>query len=368
MEELGLNKKEIEKLAKDYKSRDLGYHKAVSTMTTPAHPIARMFYDLFYDSNLGDPSLFQGTKAMEVETVEMLGHLLGLKVPLGYITSGGHEANIQAIRIACNISGKRKGNIIVPESSHFSFDKIADILNITVKKAELDDEYRVSTDAVSRMIDDETVGLVGIAGTTELGQVDPIKELSELAVDKDLFLHIDAAFGGLVLPFLPKVEPFDFSLEGVSSMTVNPHKMGMSMLPAGGLILREEEYLDVISAESPYLNTKRSFTLTGVRCGASVASAFGTLKFFGKKGMRELVGECMRNVSRLTEGFSELGLSLAVDPPMNIMGVLEPSAVIEKLEAKGWSYALSNLPRSLRVICMPHVNREIVEELLGDLS
>jgi len=67
--------------------------------------------------------------------------------------------------------------------------------------------------------------------------------LAELALSNDLFLHVDAAFGGFVIPFLDRKYDFDFSVKGVSSITADPHKMGMSTIPAGGLLFREEACL-----------------------------------------------------------------------------------------------------------------------------
>jgi len=72
------------------------------------------------------------------------------------------------------------------------------------------------------LVDERTVALVGIAGTTEFGQVDPIEGLAKIALERKIHLHVDAAFGGFVLPFLEGDWRWDFRVPGVSSITIDP--------------------------------------------------------------------------------------------------------------------------------------------------
>jgi len=136
-----------------------------------------------------------------------------------------------------------------------------------MRKVPLDGEFRMDGDRASDLVDRNTCALVGIAGTTEYGVVDPIRELSAIALDHGIFLHVDAAFGGMVLPFLEKAPPFDFSLPGVSSIAVDPHKMGMSTIPAGVLLLRDKAALCSLAVDTPYLSVKQEYTLSGTRPG-----------------------------------------------------------------------------------------------------
>ena len=109
-------------------------------MCTLPHPIAVKAHDMFLETNLGDPGLFPGVAELEERVVQMLGELLGCADASGYVSTGGTESNIQAIRAARNEAGKKDGNIVVPASAHFSFDKIGDLLSLEVRKAELDSE------------------------------------------------------------------------------------------------------------------------------------------------------------------------------------------------------------------------------------
>jgi tyrosine decarboxylase/aspartate 1-decarboxylase len=250
----GTDEKTVESILSELKGRDTPYERILSSMCTYPHPIAAKAHQQFIEANLGDPGLFAGTAWIEREVVRMLGGLYNNPDAHGYITTGGTESNIQAIHAIRNARNMREPNIIVPASAHFSFDKVADILRVEVKKADLTHELMVDISSVEDLIDDNTIGIVGIAGTTEFGQIDPIKNLSDLAMASNLFLHVDAAFGGFVIPFLQENYEFDFTLPGVTSMAADPHKMGFSIIPAGGLLFRDPSYMDGLSVDTPYLS------------------------------------------------------------------------------------------------------------------
>jgi tyrosine decarboxylase/aspartate 1-decarboxylase len=184
------------------RAKDLSYERILSSMCTPPHPIALKAHQKFQETNLGDPGLFPGSADLEQQAVRMIAEMLGHPQACGYLSTGGTESNIQAIRAARNAHDFRDGNIVVPKSAHFSFDKIGDLLCLEIRKADLDRDLKVDVGSVEDLIDDKTVSIVGIAGTTEFGQVDPIDQLGKLALDSGIHLHVDAAFGGFVLPFL----------------------------------------------------------------------------------------------------------------------------------------------------------------------
>jgi len=375
MEERGMSKEAVESLLQEKKLEDLSYKRILSSMCTYPHEIAVYAHTMFLESNLGDSGLFPGTKEMENRVIRMIGSLQGKDDAAGYISTGGTESNIQAIRAIRNKKrkeGLREMNIIVPESAHFSFDKIADLLSIEVRKASLDEELRVDVNSVERLIDDKTIGLVGIAGTTEFGQIDPIKELSDIALEKDLFLFVDAAFGGFVIPFLEVKYEFDFSLEGVSAISVDPHKMGMSTIPAGCLLFRAESYLEELAVPTPYLTTKEQYSLTGTRSGASAAATYAVLKYLGREGLKRIVGECIRLTGILVNGAKRIGISPVIEPVMNVVALRFPETEVERimnaLAERRWRVSVTRKPKSLRLIIMPHVNEETIHLFLDELE
>ncbi|MCS7118853.1 MAG: tyrosine decarboxylase MfnA [Archaeoglobaceae archaeon] len=355
---------------KKFREMDIPYSRVLSSMCTVSHEIAIKAHQLFINTNLGDPGIFPGTVELEKRLIEMIGELLHCKTPFGYICSGGTEANIQGIRSARNIKTKNKPNIVIPKTAHFSFEKICDILRIEVRRADVDESYKVEVGEVESLIDENTVAIVGIAGTTELGQIDPIVELSKLAEEKDIPLHIDAAFGGLVIPFMDKPYPFDFINKGVTSITIDPHKMGMATIPAGGIVFRDEKFLKSLEVETPYLTSRMQFTLTGTRPGTGVASAYAVLRALGFSGMREIVKQCLKNTKILVEEMSQLGFEPVIKPVMNVVAFRSENAedLKSELYRRRWVISTIRNPKAMRFVIMPHVTEEVIKYFISELK
>jgi tyrosine decarboxylase/aspartate 1-decarboxylase len=370
MNQKGCPEHKVMALLSNAMRKDASYEKVLSAMCTRPHPVAVKAHMQFIESNMGDFGLFPGTKELEEKVIKMMGEMLGDGNACGYITTGGTESNIQALRTARNLCNKKHPNVVVPASAHFSFDKIADILGIEIRKAALDSEFKVDVGSAVALIDDNTIAIVGIAGTTEFGQIDPIDKLAELALSHNLFLHVDAAFGGFVIPFLDRKYDFDFSVKGVTSITADPHKMGMSTIPAGGLLFREEACLLPLEIDTPYLTIRKQHSLTGTRSGGAVAAAYAVMMHLGMEGYREIVGRCMKMTGRLVEGAKELGVEPLIDPVMNIVAldVPELDEVRKKLRVKGWATSITRTPRAMRLVIMPHLSEKALEFFISDLG
>jgi tyrosine decarboxylase/aspartate 1-decarboxylase len=361
MRKAGCSEEELFSFLARKKQLDLYPCHILSSMCTRPHPVAVRAHCMFMETNLGDPGLFRGTASLEQLLIERLGELFHCSTACGYATSGGTESNIQALRIARTLAGKERPNVILPESAHFSFKKACDILGLEARPVLLDRDYRVDAGKVAEAIDGNTCCIVGVAGTTEYGMVDPIGELAAMALDHGIFFHVDAAFGGLVLPFLPVSPPFDFSLPGVTSIAVDPHKMGMSTIPAGCLLLKNEEDLCSLSVDTPYLTVKQEFTLSGTRPGGPAVGALAVLEYLGREGMEAIVAGCMENTRRLIDGMESFGIPRAVTPDVNV-ATFEPVTI-----PPPWQVSWTRNGH-LRIICMPHVHAGIIESFLKDIG
>lgn len=378
MDKKGITKDRVFQLLQNYKKQNMTHRsgRILGSMCTCPHEVGVEAYFMFLESNLGDPGLFKGTKTMEDEVIAMLGELLGKKDVYGNIITGGTEANIMAMRAARNLRRIKDPEIIVPKSAHFSFKKAADMLGLKMMEAELDENYRVDVNSVKELISEETVAVVGIAGTTELGKIDPIEELSKLCVEKDIYLHVDAAFGGFSIPFLNQIgydfPKFDFSLPGVYSITIDPHKMGLAPIPTGGILFREKRYLDVMSIETPYLTEDCQSTIVGTRTGASTAATWALLKYLGMEGYQKVASQCMEITHILAQGVKDAGFKLVTQPQLNIVSFVGEKISVEdiaqKLEEKGWAVSIASHPKAIRIIVMPHLKREHIETFLKDLN
>jgi tyrosine decarboxylase/aspartate 1-decarboxylase len=378
MEEKGITKDRVFELLRNYKKRDMTHRsgRILGSMCTCPHEVGLKAYHMFLESNLGDPGLFQGTKTMENEVIATLGQLLGENNVYGHIITGGTEANIMAMRAARNMRRIKDPEIIVPKSAHFSFKKAADILCLKMREAQLDSQYRVDINSVKELISDKTVAVVGIAGTTELGKIDPIEELSDICLEREIFLHVDAAFGGFSIPFLNQVgydlPKFDFSLPGVCSVTIDPHKMGLAPIPTGGILFRDKSYLDVMSVETPYLTEENQSTIVGTRTGASTAATWALLKHLGSEGYQKIASRCMELTKFLAQGIKDTGFQLITEPQLNIVAFtgegIAPCDIAKLLDEKGWAVSIASHPKSVRIIVMPHVKEEHIRAFLEDLK
>lgn len=382
MQEKPIDKEEILKELDEIHKLDNDYAdgRILGSMCTEAHPFAKEVYCKFLDTNLGDPGLFKGTKFIEDEVIKSIGNLLSLDNAYGNIVTGGTEANIMAIRAARNHARKYKGiadgEIIIPESAHFSFKKAADMLNLNIVEAKLDENYKIDVDALKDVISDKTVAIVAIAGTTELGLIDPIEEISQIAHENNIYFHVDAAFGGFSIPFLKEIgydlPVFDFSLPGVCSITVDPHKMGLAPIPAGGIIFRKEEYLNVMAVDSPYLTVKTQSTVVGTRIGASSAATYAIMKYFGREGYCKIAENLMNNTKFLKEGLEEIGYDVVCEPELNIVAFnhpeLDADVLSQKLEKLNWKVSVAKCPVAIRIVLMNHIKKSHLKELLEDLK
>jgi len=338
-------------------------------MCTKPHPIAQKAYMMFLNSNLGDPGLFPGSVNLEKEVIDQLSSLLHGEGCKGFIVSGGTEANLLALLAARNMARIAKAEVILSESAHFSFTKICSLLNLKPVYATLDSDFKVDASSVEKCVSQNTVAIIGTAGTAELGVIDPIKRLAQIATEHKVYLHVDAAFGGLVIPFLHKVpNDFDFSLPAVKSMTVDPHKMGMAVIPAGGIIFRDSKTLDYIKTETPYLTDRYQYTFVGTRTGASAASVWAVFRYLGVDGFRRIVNTCMSNTQFLAVKLKEAGFKLVVEPTLNIVAFRskDTRVLAEKLLQKGWF--ISYIPRydCIRIVLMPHFKRRHIHLFLKD--
>lgn len=378
MQSKGLPQNIILKELKSRLKEDFTFNsgKIIGSMCTSPNPLARKVYARFLDKNLGDPGLFPATAELEREAIRMLGFLLSNPKASGHIVTGGTEANILALWAAKKYMKKEHGEVIVPVSTHFSFDKAADLLGVKIVRVKLNSRFQVDVEAVEKAVDTHTIAIVGIAGTTGLGVVDPINKLSNIAMEKNLYLHVDAAFGGFVLPFLKDLDfdvpDFDFKLPGVQSITVDPHKMGLAPIPAGGILFRNADVKKLITRHVSYLagGETDQATLVGTRSGASAITVWALLKHLGIEGYKKIVKRCMNLTLKLTRGISQInGLDIVTKPTLNIIGLKSNTFNIRKvayeLRLRGW--AVSLFPKHIRIVVMPHIHRRHVEMLLEDL-
>jgi len=371
-------KKKFENILKELdilKNKDFDFSsgRIIGSMCTKPHDISIQGYIKFLDTNLGDPELFPGTNEIEIYLKNYILKLLNAPISgQGLIVSGGTEGNITAMWLAKELS--KKNEIILSKSAHFSFKKIASLMNMKLITVPLTKRYVIDINKVKNRINDNTAAIIGIAGSTELGTIDSIPQLSDICLDENIFLHVDAAFGGFVIPFLKnlnyKVTDFDFKLKGVNTITIDAHKMGYSAIPLGFLAIREKNWFNQISVESHCINSEKQTGILGTRSGGPVAAAYAVSKFLGEKGYSKLIEDCMNLTRYIESEIINIGLEVITKPTMNIIGVKIKNLdyVNEKLSDLGWKVNKINRLSCLRIVVMPHLTKKSIDEFIPILK
>ncbi len=358
---------EIEKLLDSFYDEDFHYESGRvlgSMYTKPPEIVLKAFFK-FYQANLGNPSLYHGTAQMEREVVKFLLKLTrGEDNYHGKILSGGTEANITALWAAREMNFKK---ILTTVDAHFSVKKAAQILSMPIEHVEMRD-FVMDPDDLERKIEDD-VAVVATAGTTPLGYVDPVEKIGEICASYRCFLHVDAAFGGFVIPFIYPELKFGFDVPEVRSITIDPHKMGMAPYPAGGLVARENVFKK-IEVDAPYLLGGKNDSLLGTRQSGSVAASYAAILHFGMEGYRKIAEKCMENTNYLVKRAEEEGLKILAKPVLNIVNIVvkKEEKIKKELLKRGWAVSTNPKYSSIRIVVMPHVTKRIIEEFLKEMK
>lgn len=374
MQEKGWSRKQV--LAALQKARKLDFSfergEILGSMCTAPHEIAAAAHQRFLETNLGDPGHFPGTAGLEEEVLEDLLQMLHApKGAAGRLVSGGTEANLVASHLARLKTGKTE--IVLPESAHFSFEKAARLMGLELVLVPCEDGH-ADAKAMADAISPSTALVVAVAGTTELGLIDPIADIARVCRTRDVLLHVDAAYGGYLLPFLEeagrKPIDFDFKLPGVWSLGLDPHKGGMATIPCGALLLRDGADWQLAAVRSPYLSTDTQSTLLGTRPGAAAASAWAVHRHLGRKGFASVAETCLDNAAFLAAKLQDMGVELVASPELGVVTFRsdDPAALRHALQEKGWSVNVVPRYQGIRIVTNPHVRKEHLRKFLVDLK
>ncbi len=304
------------------------------------------------------------TGELEAEMVSMLGDLWHGRNSAGNMTSGGTESNFDAMRAALKLSGRTGGNIIVPNTIHRSILKAADWMGLKAILVPVDSSAVVSPEKVRKAVRSDTIAIAATCTTNPYGTIDPIEELGEIAEQRGLYLHVDAAFGGFYCPWVERlgrpVRRFDFRVKGVSSIASDPHKSGYGIYPAGCIVYRDEAAKKAASFDISKLplgyKPSRMITqgLLGGRPAIGVAAAWAVFNYLGAAGYLQLVKRCEEAKDELVSRLREVSsLEPVAVTQTNLLAIMSKSLdlvpVKKALREKGWVFAGSNgAPRTFQ--------------------
>lgn len=331
----------------------------------PPHPIAAHAARLARGSIFVEwvEDMYPAAFRLEKEAVSMMASLLGAPDGVGFLTTGGTESNISAVRLARDIAGAaaRRPEFVLPTSGHFSFRLAAQLLGVRIRDLPIDEAtMRPRVEVLPRLVNRNTIGIACSAPEGAFGQLDPVEELADFAERRGLYLHVDAAFGGFILPFLrdlgEPVPPFDFSLPGVTTMSTDGHKLGLMPLTTGFFLVRDRELLAHIPSDVTMLHT-----ITSTKPGGTAAAAWAVLRAQGWDGYRRTVRRAMRTVRVLADGIAAIPQLRVVMPPFITVlcftsDTLDVAAVHDGLRQRGFgsSYGPINGTPIVRLSISPY--------------
>jgi tyrosine decarboxylase/aspartate 1-decarboxylase len=290
----------------------------------------------------------KGTMALEREAVGMVASLLGQPSASGFITTSGTESNLFAMTLARNLGRQAQPEVVGPSSLHFSLRLAAELTGVNLVEVETElPSLRVDVSQVEKALTPRTVGLVCSAGTSLLATIDQVEEFADLAWRKGLFLHVDAAFGGFILPFMRdlgyEVPNFDLSVRGVSSICTDGHKLGMMPLATSFVLVNDPGVLKAIPIDKTVLHTPSS-----TKPGSRAAAAWAVMRSYGRTGYQASTAHVLRLRDLIVDRVTAVpGVRTLVDPVMNVVALTSDGAdmneVHQRLDRDGWGHRLGVL-------------------------
>lgn len=342
------------------------------------------FFEYFTENALGTRRAFPSVKRMEDEVVEMALALFHAPADAqGFMTSGGTESIIQAVQTcrdwtrALRRDPVFRGKIILPESGHPAFNKAARLMDLQVVRVPVGSDFRADAGATAAAIDADTMMIVGSAPSFPYGAIDPITELGALALNRGVWLHVDACVGGYLAPFVRQIgydiPEFDLATPGVSSLSADLHKLGFCPKPASTVF-----YADSDKARHHAFDTSDwpsgqflTNTLVGTRPAGGVAGAWATMQFLGQDGYCAIAQDLMGFVDRYKSEIASIpGLAVVGEPHLSIIAYRSDAfdifAVAERMQQRGWVPGLVQRPKAIhRMMSMLHASS--IEDYLSDL-
>ncbi len=387
----GRDRQEILAEMEHYRSGDVNYRDGqtfslVYYMGEEHNRFLKEAHNKFFSENALNPMAFESLKRFETDVIRQTAAMLhGDEGTCGTMTSGGTESCLLAVKTYRDLARTRKPwirkpEMVAPESIHVAFEKGASYFGVKVKHAPLGPDFRVDVNAVRKLVNRNTVLIVGSAPSYPHGVVDPIEELGGIAADRDIPLHVDSCLGGFLLPWVEKlgyrVPVFDFRVPAVMSMTADVHKYGYAAKGASAIIYRNVNTLkhQMFVYENWPGGIFGSSALLGTRPGGSIAAAWAVLQAMGEEGYVDAARVIMETTKKMIDGINAIPeLEVLGEPHMSVFAYasntkdLNVYAVADRMEQKGWYIDRQHRPECLHAMVTP-AHAASADRFLDDLA
>lgn len=341
-------------------------------------------YALNSQSNPLHADVWPSATKFEAEIVAMTADMLGGAGQdiHGTVSSGGTESILLAMKTYRDWARAKRGitkpEMILPLTAHAAFDKACQYFNIQPVRIPFDETYRADVDTARKAITANTVVIVGSAPTFPHGALDPIADLSELARQYEIGLHVDACLGGFVLPWAAKlgysVPAFDFRLPGVTSISVDTHKYGYAAKGTSVILYRGRElmhYQYYTTTEWPG-GLYFSPTLAGSRPGALSAACWAAMISIGEQGYLDATKTILETAEFVKNGIRQIPELRLLGDSLFVVAFTSDSLdiykVLEAMSRRKWSLNGLHKPSCMHLcVTLRHTQPGVAERFLQDL-
>lgn len=390
----GMAEEEILGLLEDYKKDDVDWSsgKVFGYVFDPGSEIlefAKRVYSRFLTENALDFSVYPSVLRLENDIVAMLRtHLSGDGQVVGNFTSGGTESILLAVKAARDYFREKRPDIIYPEmilpsTAHAAFHKAAVYFGIKTVTVHVNSEtFKADPREIEKHITGNTIFMAGSAPSYTQGVIDPIAELSEIARKHGIWFHTDACMGGFLLPYFRRlgqdVPDFDFSLPGVSSVSVDLHKYAYTPKGASLILHRSPELRKYqMFSFSRWLGyTMINPTMQSTKSAGPLAAAWAVLHYVGDEKYLEFAGKKLEATRQIAEGIREIPeLYILGRPEMTLVSFSSEKVnifhIIDEMGTRGWyiqpSFSYENIPANIHLsVNLSNVGR--TAEFITDLN
>ena len=297
-------------------------------VTTSMDPEARALMDACIDKNMIDKDEYPQTAELERRCVAMLGHLWHAadEAATGCSTTGSSEAAMLAGMALKRRWAKRrrdagldatKPNLVMGSNVQVCWEKFANYWEVEPRYVPMEGErYHLSAEEAVARCDENTIGVVAILGSTFDGSYEPVADIAaaldahEAATGVDVPVHVDAASGGMIAPFVDPDLVWDFRIDRVASINTSGHKYGLVFPGVGWVVWRHADYLpDELVFKVDYLGGDMpTFALNFSRPGAQVVAQYYMFVRLGFEGYRR-VQQASRDIAlHLSSALADLGV------------------------------------------------------------
>jgi glutamate decarboxylase len=373
-----------------------------SFVTTWMEPEAQQLATETLNRNFVDQDEYPQTEEIHRRVVSMLGNLFHAPAeeePAGTATIGSSEAIMLGLLAHKWSWRKRRGddsarpNVVFGADVHTCWEKFARYFDVEQRVIPLTTaRHIIGADEVAEQIDENTIAVGAILGTTFTGQIDEIEGINELLLQVkqekgwDIPIHVDGASGGFIAPFSYPEVKWDFRLEQVRSINVSNHKFGLVYPGMGSVLFRDVSVVpDELVFKINYLGGEMAnYSLNFSRASNAVLLQYYNFLRLGHEGYERIVGNLMENAGKLEAALTKSGrfellndaryLPVVVVRPADVDDGLDVFELSERLRERGWIVPAYTLPPNaesvavLRMVVKENFSRDMAEMLGEDIE